>query len=101
MFYGSQGDAVLRFLIPHAWRIADATMEPNIDWDRENPNLSVGVSFPNIDDFRLDVRQRAIVKEFELATSPSDHDRFRGHCASLGCPWIIRGRTQHDGTARV
>jgi hypothetical protein len=27
MFRGSQGHAVLRFMIPHAWRITDATVE--------------------------------------------------------------------------
>jgi hypothetical protein len=27
MFYGSQGDAISRFLISHARRIADATVE--------------------------------------------------------------------------
>ena len=34
MFCGSQGDAVSRFLIPHARRIADATVEemPQINW---------------------------------------------------------------------
>jgi hypothetical protein len=34
MFYGSQGDVVSRFLIPHARRITDATVEeiPQINW---------------------------------------------------------------------
>jgi hypothetical protein len=34
IFCASQGDAVSRFLIPHAWRIADATVEemPQINW---------------------------------------------------------------------
>jgi hypothetical protein len=58
--------------------------EPNVDWDRENPDLPVGVSFPSMEEFRLAVRHHAIDKEFELATSHSYHDRFRGHCASLG-----------------
>ncbi|XP_066374632.1 uncharacterized protein [Miscanthus floridulus] len=49
----------------------------------------------------LAVRQHAIVKEFKLATAHSDTQRFRGHCGSLGCPWIIRARTQHDGSVRV
>ena len=54
-----------------------------------------------MNDFRLAVRQHAIVKDFELATAHSDTERFRGHCASLGCPWIIRARTQHGGSVRV
>jgi hypothetical protein len=34
MFCGSQGDAVSRFLTPHVWKIADATVEemPQINW---------------------------------------------------------------------
>jgi hypothetical protein len=75
--------------------------EPMFDWDRENPDLSVGVSYPSMNDFRLAVRQHAIVKRFELATVHSDTARFRGRCASLGCPWIIRAKTQHGGCVRV
>jgi hypothetical protein len=75
--------------------------EPMFDWDRDNPDMSVGVSYPSMDDFTLAVRQHAIVKEFELHTAHSDTSRFRGNCASLGCPWIIRARTEHDGSVRV
>jgi hypothetical protein len=33
MFCGSQGYAVSRFLIPHAWRIVESTVEmPQINW---------------------------------------------------------------------
>jgi hypothetical protein len=34
MLCGSQGDVVSRFLIPHAWRVADAIVEemPQINW---------------------------------------------------------------------
>jgi hypothetical protein len=78
-----------------------ADFKSMFDWDRDNPNMSVGVSYPSMDDFRLAVRQYAIVKEFELATAHSDKERFKGHYASLGCPWTIRARTQHDGSIRV
>jgi hypothetical protein len=78
-----------------------ADFEPMFDWDRDNPDMSVGVSYPSMYDFRLAIRQHAIVKESELATAHSDKDRFRGHCVSLGCPWIIRAKTQHDGSVRV
>jgi hypothetical protein len=77
---------------------ADVLVDDNVpeelmfEWDRDNPNMSVGVCYPSMDDFRLAVRQHAIVKEFELATAHSDTQRFRGHCGSLGCPWIIRAR---------
>jgi hypothetical protein len=34
LFCSSQGDAVVRYLIPHAWRIADAPLNvvPHISW---------------------------------------------------------------------
>jgi hypothetical protein len=45
--------------------------EPVFEWDRDNPDMSVGVCYPSMDDFRLAMRQHAIVKEFELATAHS------------------------------
>jgi len=36
--------------------------EPMFDWDRDNLDMSVGVSYPSMDDFRLAVRQHAIAK---------------------------------------
>jgi len=75
--------------------------EPMYEWDRDNPDMSVGTCYPNMDEFRLAVRQHAIKKEFELDTKHSDKERYRANCACLGCPWFIRGRTQHDGSVRV
>ena len=75
--------------------------EPIFDWDMDNPDMSIGISYPSMDDFRLAMRQHAIVKEFELHTAHFDTSRFRGNYASLGCPWIIRARTQHDGSIKV
>ncbi|CAO2043102.1 unnamed protein product [Urochloa humidicola] len=75
--------------------------EPILDWDRDNPDMSVGTIYPCMNDFRLAVRQHAIVDEFELGTEKSDKSRFRGYCKANGCPWIIRARTQADGCVRV
>jgi len=52
--------------------------EPLFDWDRDNPDMSVGTCYPSMQDFRLAVKQHAIVNEFELATAHSDKQRFRG-----------------------
>lgn len=52
-------------------------------------------------DFRLAVRQHAIVHEFELGTKKSDKGRFRGFCKAKGCPWIIRARTEADNRVFV
>ena len=75
--------------------------EPMFEWDRDNPHMFVGTCYPSMDDFRLAVRQHAIVKEFELGTAHSNKKRFRGHGTALGYPWVIRARTQHDGSVRV
>jgi hypothetical protein len=45
----------------------NANEEPVLDWDRDNPDLSVGVTYPSMKDLRLAVKQHAIVKKFELA----------------------------------
>jgi hypothetical protein len=75
--------------------------EPMLDSDRDNPDMSVGTIYPSMVDFRLAVRQHAIVTESELATEKTDRKRFRGHCKALGCPWIIRAKTQADNSVRV
>ena len=75
--------------------------EPMHEWDRDNPDTSVGTLYPSMKEFRLAVRQQAIVHEFEYDIEHSDKDRFGANCSSVGCPWIIRARTQHDGSVRV
>ena len=42
--------------------------ESMFEWDMDNSDMSVGTCYPSMDDFRLAVRQHAIVKEFELGT---------------------------------
>ena len=75
--------------------------EPLFFYDRDNPDMSVGTLYPSMPQFRLAVKQHAIVKEFELAIEKSDPERFRGFCKSKGCKWIIRARTQRDNSVRV
>ena len=75
--------------------------EPLFFYDRDNPDMSVGTLYSSMPEFRLAVKQHAIVKEFELGTKKSDPERFRGFCKSKGCKWIIRARTQRDNSIRV
>jgi hypothetical protein len=63
--------------------------EPLNDSDRDNPNMSVGTHYPCMYDFRLEVKQHAIVNEFELGTEKSDKNRFRGFCKAVGHPCFI------------
>jgi hypothetical protein len=75
--------------------------EPILDWDRDNPDMSVGTMYPNMVEFRLALKQHAIVTEFELGTEKSDTLRFRGYCKAKGCGWKIRARRKLDGCVRV
>ena len=50
--------------------------EPIMDWDRDNPDMAVDTIYPSMVDFRLAVRQHAIVEEFELGTEKSDETRY-------------------------
>ena len=59
------------------------------------------LQYPCMDDFRMAIKQHAIVNEFQLGTDKSDKERFRGYCSSNGCSWKIRARTQKDGSVRV
>jgi hypothetical protein len=70
--------------------------KPMYDWDRDCPDMSIGTHYPCMYNFRLTVGQHAIVNEFELGIEKSNTTRFRGFYSSVGCPWIIRARTQHD-----
>lgn len=63
--------------------------------------MSVGTTYPSMNDFRMAVRQHAIVEEFGLGTEKSGKKRFRGFCSAKGCPWVIRAKTQADSSVRV
>ncbi|KAF0910256.1 hypothetical protein E2562_001444 [Oryza meyeriana var. granulata] len=76
----------------------DVDVEPNRDWDRDDPIMDVRTIYPNMVEFRMAVRQN---EEFELGTEKSDPSRFRGFCCANGCPWRIVTKTQHDKTIRV
>uniref|UniRef100_A0A0E0KDQ5 Transposase MuDR plant domain-containing protein n=1 Tax=Oryza punctata TaxID=4537 RepID=A0A0E0KDQ5_ORYPU len=75
--------------------------DPELVWDRDDPPMEVGTKYPSMNEFRMAVKQHAIVHEFELETKKSDKDRFRGRCSAIGCPWKIRAKTQADKTIRV
>jgi hypothetical protein len=59
-----------------------------ISYDKNNPSMEVGTVYPNMDEFRLAVRQYAINKEFNLGVEKSYRTRYRAHCKSgdEGCP---------------
>jgi hypothetical protein len=44
--------------------VDDNEEEPMFEWDRDNPNMSVGTSYPSMDDFRLAVQSGYSVLRF-------------------------------------
>lgn len=59
-------------------------IEPKIEWDRDNPNMSIGMIYPSMNDFRLAIMHHAIVHEFEVGTNKFDKIRFRGYWKAKG-----------------
>jgi hypothetical protein len=68
-----------RDFVDAAIPVDDMVAEEHLyEWDKENLDMYVGTCYPCIEDFRLEVRQHAIVNEFELGTKKSNRGRFRG-----------------------
>jgi hypothetical protein len=53
---------------------------PHVEYDKEDPPITVGSTYPNMDEFRLALSQHAIKREFEYNTEKSTQHRFRGYC---------------------
>lgn len=57
--------------------------------NRNNPNFSKDITFPNGKEFKLAMRQHAINGEFKVNVSHSDTTRYIATCASVDCKWRI------------
>lgn len=66
-------------------------------YDPNQPSMDIGTVYPNMQEFRLAMRQFAINEEFELHIVKTDQKRHIGDCKAEGCPWHIVGRRQPDG----
>jgi len=79
----------------------DIPTEVVISYDKDHPQMDLGTMYPSMDEFRLAVRQFAINEEFQLGTTHSDKERFRGFCKSSDdCPWKINA-SKHKGQSTV
>ncbi|RLM73253.1 uncharacterized protein C2845_PM15G05540 [Panicum miliaceum] len=70
--------------------------ECHISYDKDKPQMKLGLCYPDMEEFRLAVRQYPINEEFELGTEATDRKRFRGYCKGEGCPWRIVSNRQSD-----
>jgi hypothetical protein len=53
----------------------------NMDYDRDNPPMEVGSTYPNMEEFRLALSQHAIENEFEYNMKKSEPGRHTSYCS--------------------
>jgi hypothetical protein len=58
--------------------------------------MDIGTVYPNMEEFRLAMRQFAINEEFELHLVKIDKTQYIADCNVEDCPWHIVGRRQPD-----
>ncbi|KAM0838132.1 hypothetical protein ACQ4PT_061176 [Festuca glaucescens] len=74
----------------------EANHAPNIEYDKEDPSMTKGSTYPNMDEFKLALSQHAVKHQFDFNTEKSTPYRFRGYCKRRdedNCPWRIHAST--------
>ncbi|XP_047064082.1 uncharacterized protein LOC124671797 [Lolium rigidum] len=74
----------------------EANHAPDIEYNKEDPCMTEGSTYPNMDEFKLALSQHAIKHQFEFNTEKSTPCRFRGYCKRRdedNCPWRIHAST--------
>jgi hypothetical protein len=72
----------------------------NMDYDKDNPPMKVGSTYPNMEEFRLALSHHAIKNEFEYNMQKSEPGRYIAYCSIKHedkCPWRIHTSTIGDG----
>jgi len=76
-----------------------------LEYDKEDPPMSVGTSYPSMKEFKLALSHHAIKHEFAYNTAKSAPHRFRAYCSRRDedkCPWKIYASKANDsGTVMV
>jgi len=71
----------------------------DIEYDKEDPPITEGTTYPNMATFKLALSQHAIKNEFEYRTVKSAPKRFTGICSRKNedkCSWRIHASTTKD-----
>ena len=71
-----------------------------MEYDKEDPPMTLGSMYPNMVEFKLALSQHAIKNEFEHNTERSGPKRLRAYCSRKeddNCPWRIHASTTADG----
>lgn len=80
------------------WVANDAIPDniPTVAYDEENPPMTVGTLYPNIERFRMALSQYAIKGEFEYNIEKSEPGRIRAYCSGEDCDWRIYATVMDD-----
>ena len=62
---------------------------PQVEYDKENPPMTVETIYPSKCEFRLVVAQYSINKEFEFFVEKTNPSRFRAGCIKEGCGGVF------------
>ncbi|XP_066361349.1 uncharacterized protein [Miscanthus floridulus] len=77
----------------------DPNHGPHVEYDKEDPSMTVGSMYPNMTEFKLALSQHAIKNEFEYNTERSGPKQLRPYCSRKeadNCPWRIHASTTAD-----
>ncbi|KAM3195306.1 hypothetical protein ACQJBY_071427 [Aegilops geniculata] len=72
---------------------------PNTEYDQQDPPMTVGSTYPNMDVFKLALSQHAVNCDFEYNIEKSTKHRLRAYCKRRDeddCPWRIHASTTAD-----
>ena len=70
-----------------------------VDYDKEDPPMTVDIIYLNMEEFKLALVQHAIKNEFEFSMEKSDTSRYRAYCSRKQedkCSWRIYASTLGD-----
>lgn len=72
---------------------------PDVQYDKDDPPMSEGSTYPDMETFKLALCQYAIKREFEFNIEKSAPSRFRAYCSRKKedkCPWRLHASTMED-----
>ena len=71
---------------------------PVIHYDKDNPSLDEGSTFPSMDDCRIALATYCIRGEFDFVIDKSEPGRLTVHCAYNRCRWRMHASPMRNST---
>jgi hypothetical protein len=72
---------------------------PNMEYNKEDPSMEVGSTYPSMAEFKLALSQHGIKHKFEFNTEKSAPYRFGAYCSRRdedNCPWRLHAYIADD-----